>query len=528
MMSQSRAMTRRVPAGYSAWIPPLIAACGAAAVWLLGWRGTDVAASTYRVAEFRLHGWLIWDNGWYGGHYPLSYSVLFPPFAARFGLYGTAILSVAVAAWAFGRLMEAQFGSESKWAVMLFAFGLAVPVAIGQLPFLAGAAVGLSALLATRTGWRAASVILAAGCALFSPVSGAFLALAFATWALTDPTRRRQLFALAGVAATPVVAIALLFPGAGRFPFLGVDLGLILGGCAVGLLVIPREHRELRVGLVVYALVACLLFVVPNPMGANYARLGVACGPAVLVALGISHRRRVLVLLALPVLIWQWSPAISVTGAQQDASHNADYFAPVTRYLSRQSPIGRIEIPPTRDHWEAAYVATQVPLARGWERQLDTSDNPIFYTNQTPTPSAYQRWLYNSGVTWIALPDAPLDYAALTEAHLLNQPQSFLRPEWHNAHWRVWKVIGGSGLATGPARVISLQPDGVVVSATSSGISTIRVRYNRTWTVESGNACIRQTDGPWIELVIRAPGRIDLSASLLGRGTDCEAAPRSN
>ena len=39
----------------------------------------------------------------------------------------------------------------------------------------------------------------------------------------------------------------------------------------------------------------------------------------------------------------------------------------------------RVEVPPTANHWESAYLATQFELARGWLRQLDTTRDDIFY-----------------------------------------------------------------------------------------------------------------------------------------------------
>ena len=39
----------------------------------------------------------------------------------------------------------------------------------------------------------------------------------------------------------------------------------------------------------------------------------------------------------------------------------------------------RVEIPFTDTHWEAYRVASEFPLARGWERQLDRDDNGLFY-----------------------------------------------------------------------------------------------------------------------------------------------------
>ena len=75
-------------------------------------------------------------------------------------------------------------------------------------------------------------------------------------------------------------------------------------------------------------------------------------------------------------------------------------------------PGERVEVPFTHNHWEAAHLASAVPLARGWERQLDEKANALFYDGRPLTPARYQRWLRDAGVRWVALPDAPLDYSA--------------------------------------------------------------------------------------------------------------------
>src|SRR5256885_11029007 len=45
----------------------------------------DLAAQAFRSDLFAAHGFLIWNNDWYGGHYLPSYSILFPPLAAALG-----------------------------------------------------------------------------------------------------------------------------------------------------------------------------------------------------------------------------------------------------------------------------------------------------------------------------------------------------------------------------------------------------------------------------------------------------------
>ncbi|MDQ1466410.1 MAG: hypothetical protein QOH10_825, partial [Actinomycetota bacterium] len=97
---------------------PAVAVLGAAIVRYFGWRGPDIPAQVYRVSLFRTNGWVLWDNGWYGGHYQLPYSVLFPPIGALIGLYGAATLSAAVASWAFAKLIEGHFGRRSMPAAI--------------------------------------------------------------------------------------------------------------------------------------------------------------------------------------------------------------------------------------------------------------------------------------------------------------------------------------------------------------------------------------------------------------------------
>jgi hypothetical protein len=509
---------------------PAVAVFGAAVVWMFGWRGPDIPAQVYRVSLFRMHGWVLWDNGWYGGHYSLPYSVLFPPLGALIGLYGAATVSAAVAAWAFDRLVEDHFGRRSMAASILFAIGTAGPVAIGQLPFLAGEALGLLALLAAQRRKPVAAVVCAVACPLMSPVAGAFLMLAVMAWALTTPRGKRlPLFTLVGITAAPLLVLAVVFPNSGPFPFLGIDLVLIIVMCAIGITWLPASQRALRVGLVLYGLTAIAVFCVPNPIGGNLARLTVSFGPALLVALASLYRRRSLLLFAVPLLVWQWSPAMAaiVESNAAQASSSLAYYQPLITELEHQTTLGRVEIPFTASHWEAAYVAPAVPLARGWERQLDMSDNPLFYNTNLLTAASYRSWLDDSGVSWVALPDIALDYSARAEARLIETNPSYLHLVWLNAHWRLWKVVGAPGLTTGPGRLVSLHPDQLVVNVSGAGVTTIRVRYTRTWDVVSGPGCVGPAKGPWTELISHGPGRIVIGTTLLPYDNDCPTSGSS-
>jgi hypothetical protein len=285
---------------------PGVALLGVVLAWALHWQGVDMAAQLYRVNLFRQYGWLLWDSRWYGGHYVLPYSVLFPPLGAALGLYGAAALSAAAAAWGFDQLVRRTWGARATLCSVLFAAGIVVPVAIGQLPFLSGEAAGLLAVLAATRGRTWIAALLSVCCGLLSPVAGVFLVLVLFAWAIARPRgERRALLVLTAVAAGPVVALGVPFPEPGSFPFWGVDLVFILALCGLGVLLLPNRLRALRIGLALYAAAAIALFLVPNPLGGNFGRLGEALAPAAILVWSFSSgRRAVAILVALPVLFW--------------------------------------------------------------------------------------------------------------------------------------------------------------------------------------------------------------------------------
>ena len=66
--------------------------------------------------------------------------------------------------------------------------------------------------------------------------------------------------------------------------------------------------------------------------------------------------------------------------------------------------MGRLEIPATQNHWETAFVAPVVSLARGWERQVDIADNPMFYEEVNYAAScAFDRVSGDEDAFWDAL-----------------------------------------------------------------------------------------------------------------------------
>jgi len=510
---------RRGPAAVGAAV---LAALGAVLALGLQWRGVDWPAQLYRVQLFRHYGWVGFDFSWYGGHYPLAYSVLFPPLAAVLGVGTVAVASAAGSAWAFDRVVRSHFGSAGRVSSLLFAAGTLVPVAIGQLPFLLGVAFGLAAVVAYRANRLVACLVAAAACGLTSSVAAGFLAMAAATLFVLAPAGRRLRPALmAAVATAPLVVVTAAYRQGGTMPIRLGGVAALLGACAVALVLLPPEERALRMGTLIYAAAAVGVFLVPSPVGGNIARLGTTVGVPLVIGVGLRYRRTLTVVAAVPLLAWQWTPALAaMRGQGSGPTSQTTYFAPLLAELGRVS-VGpaRLEIPFTLDHWEAAWVAPTVPLARGWMRQLDRQDNPLFYETGPLDPARYHAWLDGDGVSWVALPDVALDPSATAEAALLAHPQPWLRPVWHDAHWRLWAVADSPGLVSGPGHLTSLSPDAFTIQVDRVGPLTVRVRYSATMAVDEGGACLSSTPEGWTVVDARRTGPIQVGAGVVPRAS---------
>ena len=100
----------------------------------------------------------------------------------------------------------------------------------------------------------------------------------------------------------------------------------------------------------------------------------------------------------------------------------------------------RVEIVPTLRHWEVAEVAPEIPIARGWWRQLDMEYNPLFYDG-TLDAATYREWLDREAVSYVAVPHGELDDAGVDEAALIAGGLPYLELDRVLADWT--RVRGG-------------------------------------------------------------------------------------
>jgi hypothetical protein len=212
-----------------------------------------------------------------------------------------------------------------------------------------------------------------------------------------------------------------------------------------------------------------------------------------------------LVLIAVPLLYLQWhAPIRDVTNAGGEAM-SSTYYRPLLSFLARQSgPPFRIEIPFTKFHWEAYAVAPRFPLPRGWERQLDIEDNPLFYDGRL-TAARYDRWLHDRAIRFVAVADAPLDYSAVAERTLIDRGLPYLHLVWRSRHWRVYAVAEPTPIAQGAAVLEHLGPNWFSLDAARPGSTLIRVHFSPYWKVVSGHGCVEPA-GSFTRLLLRQPG----------------------
>jgi hypothetical protein len=476
----------------------------------LRWRGGDWPAQLLRLELVERDGPAVWNNLWFAGHHTPGYGFLFPILAAVLGVATVAIASCVVAAACFHLLTRGSNRRRALVASVLFAAGTVANVAIGRLTFALGLAVALAALAAVQRGRRGLAAVLAVCTAPASPVAAAMLALALAALALHSG--RRRLLGLAALAATPVAAAAVLFPQGGRFPFLP---GAFAWSVAVAAVVtLATRARAVRVGAALYAAACVGAFLIPNPLGANATRLGMFFAAPVLVLTARRIRSPLAVATLAAMLWWQWSPALDgIARAGLDPSSDAAYHDPLIAAVRRfGGGDERIEVVPTQRHWETVYVASELPLARGWERQLDIGRNAIFYGDRLDADT-YHRWLRDNAVAFVALADAPVDPSARAEAELLGRRLPFLESVWHDDHWQLWRVTDARPIVAGPARLVRLGPTTIVLDVVAAEPVLLRVRYSSHWSLDQPG-CVEPTADGWTIVRPQRPGRVTMRAVL--------------
>ncbi|MGY0236516.1 hypothetical protein [Longispora urticae] len=507
---------------------PVLPAVGVAAALSVAYLlapplGTDLSAQVARADFFAAHGLTPIDLRWYGGIDQFGYSLVSPALMGTLGTGTVAVLSLLTAALAFAALLVRVDVRRPALGGVVGAVCVAGNLASGRVTYGLGVAFGLLALLALtaknpflRYGGAATAGLLAG---LTSPVAGLFVGLAGTALLVT---RHRAGAVLAGVGALGLGLTGLLFGEGGVMNISARDTrGAVIASLLVAVFAV---HRPVRVGAVLSAAGVLAAFLIDTPVGLNATRLAVMFALPILAATGdLPFRRRAtaptgpwttdrlrwgVLLVTAAVAFWLAPPV--VVADLRDAGNPANgksFYTPLTEAL-RTHRATRTEVVPTRNYWEAAYVA---PLARGWLRQLDLERNPLLYENLPGgtklTPDDYRAWLRENAVSHVAVSDAEPSWLARPEAALVRSGLPYLTEVWRDAHWRLYAVANPEPVVAG---FIEADAVSVTFAAEAAGSRVIRVRYSRWLRMPGGTL----TPGPggWTTAEVPGPGLFRVSS----------------
>ncbi|MFG1610878.1 hypothetical protein [Actinoplanes sp. NPDC049265] len=501
------------------WVTAGWAVALAAAYLVLPRMGSDLSAQVARAGFFAGHGWAPVDLRWYGGVNQLGYSLVSQPVMATLGVRVTGALALVGTAVLLAVLLR-RVDAPRRWpAALIGAACVAGNLVSGRVTYGLGVCFGVGALVLLtyrRMVWLAAPLALLA--AATSPVAGLFAGLAGAALLLAGRVRDGLLVAVP--AAVPVGAAALLFGDGG---WMNISLQDMIRSVGVSLLVaVLATPRAVRIGAALSAAGVLTAWLVHTPVGLNATRLVTMFALPVLAAYARGPRW-----LAPPVLVAvcvALSPV--VVGDVRDIGNPASdpaYFRPLRDRLATLPVTGRVEVPPTRDYWEAAYLG-DLPLARGWLRQADIDRNPLFFTTVPGAPgtgvpltaASYRTWLNETSVQYVAVPDTEPSWPGRAEAALIDDGLPYLSQIWADAHWRLYAVEDAQPVVAPPAMAVVQDGASLTFDAPIAGDVMIRVRYYRWLRVEP--AAVTEPAGVWTRVRVPAPGRYRLTSALRTSG----------
>jgi hypothetical protein len=315
---------------------------------------------------------------------------------------------------------------------------------------------------------------------------------------------------MAVAAIAPPMLLAVAFPEGGYAPFpFSAYLPILLFCGAVCAL---TRDRALRIGALLYAALGTVAVLFETPIGGTAPRLGMLFGgPLLLILLLQRPPRRALWPVAVAGLaalaFWQWTSAVQdLEKAFTDPAARPAYFEPLRQYLATLPDQRRVEIPFTDSRWESAEIANVTPLARGWQRQLDTGLNPVFYRRGLNAVT-YAAWLSENAVRYVALPSSKPDASSYRERGLIEKGLPYLKLRWRSQGWRVYEVLLPAPFVIGEGRAnISLEqhaPDRVLLRVRRPGSALVRVRWTPYWLARGG--CVEEKDG-WTRVTARRAG----------------------
>jgi hypothetical protein len=247
-------------------------------------------------------------------------------------------------------------------------------------------------------------------------------------------------------------------------------------------------------------------------VGLNLTRMVWLLAAPLIVGFGHRPDKHVVALTGLALIF----PAIDVSWQLAEAespSASQSYYTPLldqlTTRMNTDQRIGqRIEVVEPQTKGAARYVGESMPVARGWERQADVADNPIFYTDDALDATSYRTWLDDLAVAYVAVPKTKLDFASVDEAKLITGGLPYLHAVWHNSDWTLYRVLDSTPLAR-HAQVLAVDGNQLRLWVPRPGRVRLQIRWSSHLAVLDGsqavsagvraNGCLSQA-GQWTVL----------------------------
>ncbi len=480
-------MTRSHPLLREALLSAAAAALIAALLVWLGPPGTDLAAHAYQRTLFLEHGFTLWNNFWYAGRYSfITYSIVYYPLAALFGIKLLAVATIALGSLAFAVVLWREWGAETRWSSRSFAVVWAGIVLSAAFPFALGVAFALLAIWALQAHARWRFAALAALALAASPLAFLILVVVLAGVGLArrDALRRNWLpIAAIAVAGLGELVLWRLFPGGGRFPFHPADAITGVAFCLLGFAFTWRVEsaRVLRYVFVAYLAAMIASYVVPSEVGSNIERLRFIAIPLAVLIFSLRRWRPLVVGIAVvaAAVTWNLSPL---------AASYIKNSAAIAYLRAHLAPGYRVEAVDTATHFPAVYLADAgIPIARGWFRQDDYPQNEVLYDGKLGA-RAYLNWLHGLGVRYVVLSDAPSDYSSRSEARLVRSGRAGLVPVFYTNALTIYGVPHASAIVTGPGHptITSLTGSHIALVVHRGGTYRIAVRWSPYWRTSHG------------------------------------------
>jgi hypothetical protein len=466
---------------------------------------SDLSAQAARAALFRRSGFVPYWAGWYGGVTTTSYSLVTPFLLGAFGAVWLGALTVmATGVVVVPLLRDTRRPTLGASAFVVAAYLNAVS---GRTTFAVGAVVGLATVLAAERGSLPGVAVLGVLTTLISPVAGVLLLVVAAALLVADPPRRRSAIAIGAAVLAAIGAIAVLAHGdtGGYQPFSAPSFAIAMA--TAGLVALSPVGGRVRSGAVATMLLMVAAFAVHSSVGSNVLRLTTLV--AVPAFLAVADLTAVPLTVVAVLLVYSPATQLQFDIARATAADGRPGFtAPVLQQLERQPLVRdhRVELVDTATHWPATYLSASVMLARGWERQVDESRNPLFYGSGPLTAATYRTFLDRNAVAYVLLAQGvPLDFGATREAALIRGDLPYLRALWTNRDWVLYAVTSPTPMVTAPAAVVAHGDTGVTVDTPAPGRYRLRLRWSPYLVVNGGR-------------VLRGPGD-DTTLDLASAGT---------